>query len=140
MQSEDTNNTRILNPKSQNDSEDISPWGLIRRVKTLTRRIKISRGSQPLRAALRVDLHSSQDCTKQSALSQDLIALVVFDVVALPEGDEFGVYARVDTDAALLAVFHTKDASTAFARYMAQTTANYGTHPDGSFIPPVPFV
>lgn len=70
------------------------------------------------------------------------MALVLFDVVTLPEGDEFGVYARVGDDAALLAVFSTKAAATAFAVYQAKTSANYGAHPDGpsGWLPPVPFV
>lgn len=67
---------------------------------------------------------------------------VQFDVVTLPEGEEFGVYARVNEDAALLAVFSTKEAATAFAVYQAKTPANYGVHPDGAggWVPPVPFV
>lgn len=68
--------------------------------------------------------------------------MIQFDVVPLPEGEEFGVYARVDNDAALLSVFRTKAAATAFARYQCATTANYGAHPDGAggWIPTVPFV
>lgn len=67
---------------------------------------------------------------------------MLFDVVTLPEEGEFGVYARVGDDAALLAVFSTKEAATAFARYQCATTANYGAHPDGpsGWLPPVPFV
>lgn len=70
------------------------------------------------------------------------MALVTFDVVDLPEGDEFGVYACVGTDAALLAVFSTKEAATAFALYSCKTPQNYGKHPDGAdgFRPPVAFV
>jgi hypothetical protein len=70
------------------------------------------------------------------------LSVVQFDVVALPEGDEFGVYARVSEDAALLAVFSTLAAATAFALYQCKTPQSYGKHPDGAdgFRPPVAFV
>jgi hypothetical protein len=70
------------------------------------------------------------------------LALVLFDVVETLETEEFSVYARVDKDAALLAVWSTKEAATAFALYQCKTPQNYGNHPDGAdgFRPPVAFV